>query len=194
MKLFRLTALTAAAMLAAAPAALADGNTIAVVNIQKITTEAGAAKSVREQLESKYKAFQADISKREGQLQKEDQELGKQQSVLSKSAFDEKARTFRKKVTEVQKEAQSKKALLDNASARAWGEIQKTVTDIVADLAKEKGFLVAISSQSPTSQVLYADSSLDITDEVLKRLNQKLPKLDVKFGAEGDSDSKPDNK
>ena len=35
------------------------------------------------------------------------------------------------------------------------------------------------------SRMLYADRKLDITDEVLKRLNQKLPKLDVKFDAAG---------
>jgi len=44
-------------------------------------------------------------------------------------------------------------------------------------MAKEKGFTLAI----PSSQVLYYDSSLEISDEVLKRLNEKLPSLTVKF-------------
>jgi outer membrane protein len=182
MKRIFIYALTAA-MLAGAPAYAADSNTIAVVNIQQIMRESSVTKSVHEQLENKYKAFQADISKREEQLQKEDQELGKQKGVLAKEAFEAKAVDFRKKVTEAQKEAQSKKAVLDSASARSWEEIQKTVLAIIADLAKEKGFMVALSTESPASQVLYADSSLDISAEVLKRLNAKLPKLDVKFEA-----------
>lgn len=188
-----LYSVAAVAMLAFSPAAIAAeaapaaaANTIAVVNIQQIMREATAAQNVREQLESKQKSFQAEISKKEEQLQKEDQELGKKRSVLSKSAFEEKARAFRTKATEVQKEVQGKKAMLDNAFEHSINDIQKVVTDIIAGLAKEKGFTVAI----PTSQILYSDSKLDISGDVLTRLNQKLPKLDVKF--EAPPESKPE--
>lgn len=167
-----------AAVLAFAPVAqAAEGTTIAVVNIQQIMRDSTAAKSARDQLEGKRKAFQTEISKKEEQMQKEYQELGKQRSVLSKSAFEEKARAFDKKNTEVQKEVQSKKATLDNAFEHTLNDIQKVVTDIIADLAKEKNFDAAI----PSSQILYYDPKLDISAEVLKRLNDKLPKLDVKF-------------
>jgi outer membrane protein len=183
MKTFSLYALSTAAMLAFAPVALADtapaaaASEIATVNIQQIFSDSTAAKSVHDQLEGKSKTFQAEIAKKQDQLQKEDQELGKQQSVLSKAAFDEKAGAFRKKVADAQKEMQAKKALLDNASGRAGAEIQKAVNGIVSDLAREKGFVAAL----PTSEMLYADAKLDITTEVLKRLNDKLPQVDVKF-------------
>ena len=188
MNKFILSALLAAGFLAAAPAMAADeGSLIATVNIQQVMRDSHAAKSVREQLESKQKSFQSEISKKEEQLQKEDQELGKQRGVLSKEAFEEKARAFRTKATEVQKEVQSKKAMLDNAFERSLADIQKVVTDIIADLSKEKGFVVAL----PTSQILYADNKLDISEEVLKRLNKQLPKVDVKFSApEKKSDKK----
>jgi len=184
-------ALAPVAMAADAPAVPA--NTIAVVNIQQIMRDSTAAQNVREQLESKQKSFQSEISKKEDTLHKEDQDLSKQRSVLSKTAFEDKARAFSKKATEVQKEVQAKKALLDNAFERALNDIQKAVTDIIQDIAKEKGFAIAI----PTSQILYSDSKLDISAEVLTRLNQKLPKLEVKFDAEpkatGDAD-KADSK
>ncbi len=171
---------TVAALSFATPAVAEDSKPIiAVVNVQQVMKDSTAAKSVREQLESKQKAFQADITKKEEALKKEDQELGKQKSVLAKEAFEEKARAFRTKATEVQKEVQSKKAMLDNAFERSLGDIQKATTDIIADLAKEKGFLMAV----PTSQILYADNKLDISAEVLKRLNDKLPKVNVKFEA-----------
>lgn len=168
-------ALSTPAMAADAPAAAA--NTVVIVNIQEVMREATAAKTVREQLENKQKEFQSEIGKKEEALQKEDQELGKKRSVLSKAAFDEKALAFRKKATDVQKEVQSKKATLDAAFEHALNDIQKVVTDVITDLSKEKGFSVAL----PTSQILYGDPKLDISDEVLKRLNAKLPKLDVKF-------------
>jgi len=184
MKKTYLYSVMVAAVLAFAPVAMAadaaPANTISVVNIQQIMRDSTAAQNVREQLETKQKTFQSEIGKKEEGLKKEDQELGKQRGVLSKAAFEEKASKFRAKATEVQKEVQSKKALLDSAFERSLNEIQKIVTDVISELAKEKGFSVTI----PTSQILYSDPKLDITGEVLARLNQKLPKLDVKFDAE----------
>lgn len=167
-------------------AAFAQSN-VAVVNIQAIMRDSMAAKSVREQLEQKQKSFQGEIGKKEEQLQKEDQELAKQRSVLAKDAFEKKLQEFRGRATKVQKEVQSKKALLDGAFERSIGQIQKAVTDIIAAMAKEKQFTVAI----PTSQVLYAEPALDITDEVLKRLDKDLPRVDVKFEEKKKEDAKP---
>lgn len=167
-------------MLTFAPSAFAaEGAGIAVVNIQQILRESDAAKSVRTQLDNKQKEFQTEISKKEESLQKEDQALAKQRNVLAKDAFEAKVAEFRKKATEVQKEVQSKKAMLDGAFERALADIQKVVTDIIGDMSKEKGFVVAL----PTSQILYADTKLDITSEVLSTLNKKLSKVDVKFEA-----------
>ncbi len=187
-----LTSVAVAAMIAfTAPAFAADAapaagaNTIAVVNIQQVMRDSTAAQNVREQLENKQKTFQSEISKKEEELQKEDQDLGKKRSVLSKTAFDEKATAFRKKATDVQKEVQAKKATLDAAFEHALNDIQKVVTEVITDLSKEKGFAIAV----PTSQILYGDPKLDISDEVLKRLNQKMAKLDVKFDAPADTKS-----
>lgn len=186
MKLPSLFAFAAAAVFALTPAAHAEDAKapIAVVNIQMIMKEASVAKQVREELDKKQKSFQAELTKKDESLQKEDQELGKQKGVLSKEAFEEKTRAFRKKVTDVQKEVQTKKATLDNAYAQAISEIQKAVFSIVADMAKEKGFVLAIPMEAPPSwQVLYADEKLDISKDVLDRLNKKLSKIDVKFEA-----------
>ncbi len=188
MKISSIYGLVAAISLAfAAPVFAEEAKPIvAVVNIQQVMKDSTAAKSVREQLESKQKSFQASISKKEEELKKEDQELGKQKSVLSKEAFEKKVGEFRTKATEMQKDVQSKKAMLDGAFERSLNDIQKVVTDIIADIAKEKGFVLAV----PTSQVLFADKSLDISSEVLDRLNKKLAKLDVKFDAPAEKSDK----
>lgn len=182
MKIKRLVPLLLSAGLISSYAVAGD-TVIAVVNVQKVMSESTAVKGVREQLENKYKSFQAEINKKKEPLQKEGQELVKKQGVLAKDAYKEKAKALDKKMTEVQQEAESKKAMLNNASAKSSEEIQKTVAGIVSDIAKDKGYLLVVSTETPTSQVLYADSKIDISDEVVKRLNDKLPKLDAKFEA-----------
>ncbi len=172
-------AILAGFILHGASAQAQAASNIAVVNIQGIMRDSTAAKSIRDQMEAKQKAYQSDLQKKEESLQKEDAELRKQKSVLSKEALEEKAKAFNSKATDLQKEVAGKKAALDGAFERSLNEIQKSVTDIIAEMAKEKGFSIAI----PTSQILYADTSMDISADVLKRLNERLPRVDVKFDA-----------
>ncbi len=150
---------------------------IAVVNYQLILKDSSAAKSANTQLETRKKQYQAEISKSETDLQKEKQDLEKQQTILAKDAFEQRVTQFRDKATKMQNDVRQKRIVLSKAGDAALGQILQQVTAIIGEIAKEKGFKVAIAS----GQLLYADSSLDITAEVLKRLNQRLPSVTVKF-------------
>lgn len=157
----------------------ASAETIAVINYQQILHDSNAGKSVKEQLDSKQHAFQTEMSKKEEALNKEQEALAQQRAVLSPDAFEKKAKDFRAKTTAAQKDVQAKRAALDNALFTATNEIQKTVLDIVGKISKEKGYSLVL----PTSQLLYADPKLDITNDVLTQLNSTLPKVNVSFKA-----------
>ena len=58
--------------------------------------------------------------------------------------------------------------------------------NIVGKLSKQKGYSVVL----PTSQLLYADPKLDITNDVLSELNSTLPKVSVSFKAAPSSSNK----
>lgn len=150
---------------------------IATVNIQEIMQKSTAAQSVKEQLDTKQKAFQAEMSKKEAQFNSEEQDLRKKRSVLSAEAFEKKVKEFKAKETAAQKDVQAKRAELDNAFSDALSQIQKAVFDIVSGIAKEKAYIAVI----PTTQLLWADPTLDITADVLSKLNSTLPKVTVTF-------------
>lgn len=168
-----IVAATLAATASFALPALADG--VAVVNIQEIMHSSTAAKSVKEQLDAKRKSFQTEMSRKEAELQKEDQALGQQRSLLSPEAFDKKLKEFKAKANGAQKEVQTKGGELDSAVSASLNQIQKAIGEIVDDLAKQRGYTLV----ETTSQLLYADPKLDITQDVLTRLNKKLPKVSV---------------
>lgn len=151
--------------------------TTGMVNVAKIMHDSKAASSVRSQLQAKQKAFQAELDAKEKQLLAEDQGLVKQKDTTEKAAFEKKVKDFREKAANEQRAVQGKKAQLDKSFAGALEEIQKTVLDIVKQVATEKKLNLVISS----AQVLYAEDSLDVTAEVLKRLDAKLPTVAVKF-------------
>lgn len=163
-----------AAIMLAAPARAAD---YAVVNVQQIMKDSSAAQAARQQLQAKQKEFQDQLSAKEKELQKEDQELAKQRSLMDQEAFKQKIQAFQQKAAGVQKEVQEKRKTFTKAYEDAISQLHGKVTGIIADLAKEKGFKLAV----PTSQILYADPALDISAEVLSRLNKQMPTLTVKF-------------
>lgn len=167
----------AVAAIFASPVSAEEKANIAVINIQSIMHDSTAAKSVKSQLDAKQKSYQDELSKKEEKLNKEDQELAKQKDILSKEEFEKKFRKLKQEVVEGQKDVQSKKAALDKAFAQALNDIQKSVYDIVSEISKERGYIMVV----PTSQILYADQKLDISAEVLQKLNKNLPDLKVKF-------------
>lgn len=174
--LFFAFALCALSLTALPVDAHAEGK-IAVLNIQEIMRESLAAKSVKGTLENQQKSFQSEMVKKEQDLQKKEKDLAQQKSVLSPEEFEKRVKDFRLQATSAQKEVQTKKAKLDKAFADALGEIQKAVVDIVGEQAKAK----QLEAVFPTSQLLFAAPSLDITADVLAQLNKRLPKVQVKF-------------
>lgn len=165
-----------AALGSAAPASAET--VIGVVNLQKIMHESKAAQSVRAQLQAKQKSFQADLDTKEKALYNEDQSLAKEQAAATdKAAFEAKVKDFKGKAAAAQREVQEKKAQLDKAFAGALDKIQQSVFAAVKDVAAQHKMNVVISG----SQVLYADAPLDVTDEVLKKLDAQLPDLKVQF-------------
>lgn len=165
------------AMTSVVPAAYAEGSKYAIVNVQAIMKDAKAAQSARDQLKAKQQQFQDQISKTEKELQKQDQELEKQRTILSQEAFEKQVKEFRKKAADAQKDVQDKRVNLSKAFDASLAEIQASVTQILNEMANERGFDLVV----PSSQVLFYNPSLDISGEVLKRLNDKLPSLKVKF-------------
>lgn len=172
----KLTRVCLAFLAASTLSVAANAADIAVISMQEIMRQSTAAKSLKSQLESKQKSFQAEVKKREQSLQKEEKDLAEKRSVLSADAFQKKVKDFSKKASDAQRDVQKKKAKIDQSMANALSQIQKTVNEIVSSMAKEKGFKVAV----PTSQTIYADNSLDITNEVLAKLNSKLPSVSLK--------------
>ncbi|MGF1562493.1 MAG: OmpH family outer membrane protein [Geminicoccaceae bacterium] len=153
---------------------------VAVIDYQHILRESVAAQNIRSQIEAKSAAYQEQVTADEQSLRERDAELSKQRSLLSPEAFAEKREAFQSDVAEVQRKVQAQRAELDEASAYALNEVKKALIQIISDLAQQKGFNVVL----PNSEVLFFATRLDLTEQVLTRLNEDLPEVEVP-GLEG---------
>jgi outer membrane protein len=149
------------------------GAVVAVIDYQRILRDAAAAKSIREQIEARRTAYQEEVSKEEQRLYEADKSFAKQRSVLSPEAFAEKRSEFEQEVAGVQRLVQERRRELDRLSAAALNEVKRALIEIVTSIAEERGFNLVL----PTSEVLFFARDLDLTEEVLAKLNARLPEL-----------------
>jgi outer membrane protein len=152
----------------------------AVIDYQRILRDAAAARSIREQIETRRKAYQEEISREEQRLHAADKEFAKQRSLLSPEAFAEKRREFEQDVAEVQRMVQERRRELARMSAAALNEVKEALIEIVTSIAEERGFNLVL----PSSEVLFFSRSLDLTQEVLAKLDARLPQVRLSAVAE----------
>lgn len=147
----------------------------AVIDYQRILRDSKAARTIRDQVEARRKLYQDEIAKQEQRLHELDKELARQRSVLTPEAFAEKRRDFESQVAEVQRMVQERRRQLDQAAAAALNDVRSAMIDIIGELADVRGFNLVL----PTSGVLLFSPRIDLTDEVLSRLDAKVPTIKV---------------
>lgn len=145
----------------------------AVIDYQRILRDAAAARSIREQIEARRQGYQEEISKEEQRLHEADKAFAKQRSVLTPEAFAEKRRDFEQEVAEVQRLVQERRRELDRMSAAALNEVKEALIEIVTSIAEERGFNLVL----PSSEVLFFSRRIDLTEEVLAKLDARLPEV-----------------
>jgi Skp family chaperone for outer membrane proteins len=148
---------------------------VAIVDIQRILTEAAASKSIREQVESYRSTYLAELTLEEDRLREEEQKLTRQRAILSADVLAERERAFRTRVAEIQQRAQTISRRLDNSINSAMNQVRRAMLPIFADLTRERGINLIVAK----SQILFAVRSLEVTDEVLLRLDAVLPDVVV---------------
>ena len=152
----------------------------AVIDYQRILRDAAAARSIRQQIESRRKAYQGEISKEEQRLYEADKEFAKQRSLLTPEAFAEKRQAFEEDVSEVQRLVQQRRRELDRVAEVALNEVKTALIEIVTGIAEERGFNLVL----PSSEVLFFSRRIDLTEEVLAKLDARLPNVRVQQAAD----------
>ena len=149
--------------------------TIGIVDVQKVMRESQAAKGLRPQIEKLRKDYQVSVRKREAELRKASLELQRQRAILSPQAFAKRRNAYEEQARKAQIDFQQRKRQLEKAYAGAMRVIQKSMVVAAAKVAEERNFDIVL----PKSLVMLADQKLDITGEVLRRIDKSLPSVEL---------------
>jgi len=148
---------------------------IAVVDIQSLLKNSKAAQSIETQISAMRKSFQAEVEKEEKTLRDKEKAILAEKDKLKEEELKTKAQDFQKQVTASQKKVQDRKTTLDKAIAGALGKLRAEIVKIVAEIGEKKGLDLVLAR----TDVVIVDKELDITSEVLTRIDAQLPNVKV---------------
>ena len=160
----------------AATVSTAGAGSIVYVNQDTLLSKYDYFKDMSKRLEDKGKSAQSDVGSRQQALQREAAEYQRSANTLS---ADQRASTEQR----LQREGQEFQQYQQNAAAQfqnEQGEEQKKLYEKVAafmkDYAKEKGYKMILTFQKGNTTMWYGDPGLDVTSDVIKRLNDAYAK------------------
>ncbi len=149
----------------------------AVINVQKVLRVSAATRAVKPQIKKIRAKIKKQIQDRERALRIENEKLQEERSILSAEAYKQRRRIFQSKVSTLRADVQGLRKRLDAAGRAAMFQVQRQFRIVAAEIAKERNLQIII----PRATALFVLPSFDITDEVLKRLNTRLPNVKVEL-------------
>jgi outer membrane protein len=154
------------------PAAGADAPKIAVVNLQTVLETSVAGKAAQNELKTQKDKLEADLKQKGNELQELEKRLQREAMVMSKETREEKDRELRIKASDFQALQKRFRSDLQDLERKLMGQLQKDISDLVAEIGKKEGYLLIISNIG----VLYFQPAMDITSRLIQDLNAKTGK------------------
>jgi outer membrane protein len=150
---------------------------IAVLSYTKLETESKVSKNIAEQIKTRQNKLQSEVSSLQVTVQKKVEDLEKASAVLTGKALDQKKESLQKELLKMEEDLKKKAQKLEEIKNEALSEINETIKSITAEIARKKKYDVVLSDVS----IIYSDSKMDITNEVLQELDKKMPKIQINW-------------
>ena len=148
---------------------------IGVLDLNKVLLEAKAAKKAADEIDIIAKEIESELLTSDEEIVKEQNKLIEAQTIMAPEAFELKRKEYEEKVQNYNIVRQKKLLSIDNLIANSRNQILDNLKPILEAISEKKGITVLLEK----GQVLLNAETMDITDEVIKKLNKELPKIDV---------------
>jgi len=156
--------------------------TVAVVDMQRILRESAAGKSIQSQLEGESRKFRDQITRMQDELKAQQNQFIRTRSVMAPEAASEQQQQLQRKEADAQRFVQERQEAIQKGENDAVNVAGDNMRDIVQQIAAERHIGLVVRKELVLSM---ADKNMDITDDVLQRLNTKLPSVTVTIPAPG---------
>jgi outer membrane protein len=147
----------------------ADVAKIGVIDFQKVLETSAAGKAIQAELKAKNEKMAVDLQKKGSEIEKISKRLERESMVMSKEMREEKEREQRIKVNDFKTLQKRYRSELQKLQVELMQQLQTKMTAITQEVGKKEGYLLIMDKRG----VIYAPTSVDLTDKLIQRLNKK---------------------
>ena len=154
---------------------LSHEKTIVYIDLNKIMNNSIAGKSISSQLENNHKKNILKFKNIEEELKKEEAEIISQKNVITKEEFEKKIIDLRDKASKFRKERNDNINNLNNQRLEATSKMITLVRPILSEFSDKNSISLIIDKKN----VIIGKTLLDITDDILKIVDEKIGKIQL---------------
>ena len=148
---------------------------IGVLDLNKVLLDAKAAKRAAEEIDKIAQEIEKELIESDEKMINEQNKLIEAQSIMAPEAFELRRKEYEEKVQNYNIERQNKLISVEKLVETSRNEILDKLKPILEEMSESKGITVILEKGT----VLLNAETMDITDEVIKVLNKKLPKIEI---------------
>jgi Skp family chaperone for outer membrane proteins len=148
---------------------------VAILDVQSVFQNAAAVKSIQVTMRTYIEAYRAGTQREEEEIRAAQQELARKRESLSGEQYEAERRKLEQRLLEAQARVQERKRGLDETQQQGMHAVQMALNSIVTEIANEQNLTLILRKE----QTVLNATALEITDEVLNRLNARLPTIDI---------------
>lgn len=162
------------------PAELPPAGTLVVVlDSRLVLAQSSAGLALRQQAEQQGASMRAEVQKQEQELKNAQAELQRQRGQVPADQLERRARDLQKRASDAQSRLQGRTRGLDRAFGEAEQKIYQAMLQSTVEIVQDRGYQVILDK----SQVVIHQGALEITGEVLARVNKRLPTVPLQIPA-----------
>jgi len=148
---------------------------IAYVDMDLLMNSSEAGKNITSQLTTIHKNTTIELNKIEEELKKEESKLLKQKNVISNEEFEKKLSLLRNKANEYQKKRKKSNVSINEKRMNAKSELVSLIQPILAEYANNNSISIIFQKK----HIIIGKTELDITEDILKILNENHKKISI---------------
>jgi outer membrane protein len=149
---------------------------IVYINQDSLVAQYDYIKDMDKRLGDQGKAAQADVQSRQQAIQREIAEYQKAAPTMAADQRQATEQRLQRKGQEFQQYQQNAGAQVQNEQVGEQTKLYEKLVEFTKAYAKEKGYKMILTYQKGNVTMLYGDPSLDVTADVVKRLNNAYAK------------------
>lgn len=146
---------------------------IVYLNSDSLSEKYQYFKDIKSKLENKVKKAQADLQAKSAAFQREVADYQKNAATMSATDRQATEQKLARKQDELARLDQTASSSLAKDESEEFNNVYNKITEFLKKHASDNGYKLVLTYSKSNPTVLYADPSLEITNEVIKQLNEE---------------------